>query len=133
MVELLNTFAEEQAAKGQERMARKSKDFEQSSENTTNRKLNYRQVCFENHLELWGGSEVQEKIEKLCALGYYTRKPLKSKDLRKNQAAGMNDAAGYIYTVKEETSTSTHGTASSSTYSFEKDVKECSQTEVVLV
>ena len=131
--ELLNKFAELQASKGQERITRKSGDFEESRDSTTNRKLNYRQVCSDNQLDVWGGLEVDAKIQKLCALGYYTRKPLKAKELKHIKEVGMNESAGYSYTVKEEKTTSSQGTGSSSSYAFETDLKNSEKDEVVLV
>ena len=73
------------------------------------------------------------KIKKLCALGYYTRKPLKAKELKHIKEVGMNESAGYSYTVKEEKTTSSQGTGSSSSYAFETDLKNSEKDEVVLV
>jgi hypothetical protein len=130
MLVLLNKFAEQQTSKGGERMTRKSKEFEENRDNTTSRRVDYRQVCIENHLDVWGGSEVKEKIDKLVALGYYTRKPLKPRDLKAVKLTEMNDAAGYAYYVKEETTVNSHGTASSSSYSVERDLKDVPIEEV---
>jgi hypothetical protein len=74
MEELLAKFAEVQAAKGNERRTKTLKEYEQNVEATTYKRLDFRQVCIDNNLDVFGGEEVSAKIEVLIAIGYYTKK-----------------------------------------------------------
>lgn len=101
MSELLQQFAQHLDSKSTETLTRSAKDFEKTQELNGKRKLDYRTVCTDNKLDMWGGPEVADAIAKMVGLNYYKRKPIKGKELLKVRAENMNKAAEYSYFVSE--------------------------------
>ena len=99
MQALLEQFAAHLTSKSKETFSRTSKEFDERKELTGNRKLDYRTLCIDNKLNMWGGPEVAEAIERMVCLNYYKRKPLKGKELAKVKAELMNKAAEFTYFV----------------------------------
>lgn len=119
---LLEQFIANQAAKGCERVTRNTKQFEESRDSSLNLKMDFRQVRAANALDVFGGDEVNTKIDKLVALGYYTRKAITGKPLK--LLDGMMTAAKFTYFAKEEKTTISSGSGSSTQYSFEQKLSD---------
>jgi hypothetical protein len=101
---------------------RTSHQFDEVRDFSGSLKLDFRQVCAANSLDVFGGDEVDAKILKLVTLGYYTRKAIKGKPLK--LLDGMGDAAKFLYFMKDDKTVSTSGSGSSSKYVFEQNLAE---------
>jgi hypothetical protein len=101
MMALLQKFRAHLESKTKETFTRSSKDFEESRDLNGKRRLDYRTLCIDNKLNMWGGPEVATEIERMVNLNYYKRKPIKGKELLKVRAENMNKAAEYVYFIAD--------------------------------
>ena len=123
--------------KAQTKTAHQSKQYEANEDASIKRKIDFRKLCSDNNMDpLESNLEVQaeneEKIAKLIALDYYSRKPLKGKDLQAVVEADMPESAQYVYYVLDVEEIARKGTSSASGYAVTADMAEESDATVAM-